>query len=186
MSTLTKNTYYIDNTTIVFPNFRGEGGPMNRDGDRNFNIVIPDQALADTLKADGYNVKVREAREATEEYEARPPLIFLPVKLGFNGRTPPRVVMITCVEPTTCKRTVLTEEAVGLLDTVTITNVDCKIGPYDWTQNGGGRTAYAQSLFVTVELDKYDAKYENIPYSDPTQDPNAGQLPEASNDSYSE
>lgn len=163
---LSKNTYYIDNAQILYPNFRGIESPMNRKDDRNFNIVIPSREQADILKADGYNIKIREARVATDDYDARDELFFLPVKLGFNGRQPPRVVMISCVTPDTCKRTPLTEDMVGLLDTAQITKVDCKIGPYDWTQNGGGRTAYAQSLFVTVELDKYEAQYDHIPLSD--------------------
>lgn len=165
-SGLSQNNYYIDNTKILYPNFRGIESEMNRKGDRNFSIIIPTQELADLLKADGYNVKKRKAAEATDEYEAREETFFLPVKLGFNGKKPPRVVMITCKTADSCVRSNLTEDIVGLLDTADISSVDCKIGPYDWKQNGGGRTAYVQSLFVTVELDKYDEKYDDMPYAD--------------------
>ena len=39
----------INDARIVFRNFSGEGGPYNRDGDRNFALVIPNEDIADTL-----------------------------------------------------------------------------------------------------------------------------------------
>lgn len=161
-----KKTFWIESPGIIFPHFSGAAGPMNRLGDRNFGLILP-PADAEAMAAADYSVKTRKAMEATDEYEARNELYFLPCKLKFDGKRPPRVVMITCKTVDSCKRDVLDEGAVVLLDTANISHADCKVSPYDWGDvNDGGRTAYVQSLFVTVELDKFDAKYDDIPWAD--------------------
>lgn len=139
----------IDEARIIFRNFSGRGSKFNRDGDRNFAVVIPDQELADALMEEGWNVRIKPARE-----EGDAPFMYLPVKVKFNDRGP-HVYLKT---GTSLNK--LDEETIGILDDVDIMNVDLDIRPYDWEVNDKtGRTAYLQSISVTQEVDRFYQRY---------------------------
>lgn len=139
----------IDEARIIFRNFSGKGSKFNRDGDRNFAVVIPDQELADALMEEGWNVRIKPARE-----EGDAPFMYLPVKVKFNDRGP-HVYLKT---GTSLNK--LDEETIGILDDVDIMNVDLDIRPYDWEVNDKtGRTAYLQSISVTQEVDRFYQRY---------------------------
>lgn len=139
----------IDNARIVYRNFSGIGSKFNREGDRNFAVVIPDQELADELIKDGWNVKIKEPRE-----EGDSPFIILPVKVKFNDRGP-HVYLVSGAA-----RNKLDEETVGCLDDIDISSVNMDLRPYDWEINGDtGRTAYLQSIEVIQEIDRFAARY---------------------------
>ena len=139
----------IDDAVIIHRNFEGIGSQYNREGDRNFSLLIPDQELADRLINDGWNVKIRPPRE-----EGDIPFMFLPVKVKFNDRGP-RVYLQTGDD-----MNLLDEESVGCLDDVEIISVDLDIRPYDWNVNGKqGRTAYLQSICVTQKIDRFAARH---------------------------
>ena len=78
-----KGILQINDAKIIFRNFRGEGGKFNRDGDRNFAVVIDDQDVADALVKEGWNVKIKPPRE-----EGDTPFMYLPVKVKFSGYGP--------------------------------------------------------------------------------------------------
>lgn len=135
----------IDDARIIYRNFSGEGSKFNREGDRNFSLIIPDQELADKLVAQGWNVKIREPREEGDD-----PFIHLPVKVKFNDRGPNVYLQ------SGGRRVKLDEESISCLDNVDIVNVDMDIRPYDWEVNGKtGRTAYLHSMRVTQEVDRF-------------------------------
>lgn len=138
----------IDNARIIYRNFAGAPSKFNREGDRNFAIIIEDQDIADALTEQGWNVKIKPPREEGDD-----PFMFLPVKVKFNDRGP-RVYLQNSLEGR--NRVMLDEDAVGMLDHVDITNVDLDIRPYDWDVQGKtGRTAYLQSICVTQEVDRF-------------------------------
>lgn len=140
-----KGILQIDDARIIYRNFSGEGSKFNREGDRNFSLIIDDPDVADELVAQGWNVKIREPRE-----EGDNPFIHLPVKVKFNDRGP-RIYLITGD-----RRNELDEESVGILDNVDIISVDLDIRPYDWVVNGKtGRTAYLHSMRVIQEVDRF-------------------------------
>ena len=144
----------IDDARIVFRNFRGEGGPYNREGDRNFALVIPTEEMADELVAEGWNVKKKDPREEGDD-----PFIFLPVKIKFNDRGPHVYLKTGDVSNK------LDEESVGCLDDIDIRSVSMDIRPYDWAVNGKtGRTAYLQSMEVVQEIDRFAARYAEEEY----------------------
>lgn len=137
----------IDNARIIYRNFSGEGSKFNREGDKNFSVIIDSQELADELVAQGWNVKIREPREEGDE-----PFIHLPVKVKFNDRGPNVYLQ------SGRNRIKLDEESISCLDNVDIINVDLDIRPYDWEVNGKtGRTAYLHSMCVTQEVDRFAA-----------------------------
>ena len=139
----------IDDARIVYRNFKGEGSKFNRDGDRNFSVVINDEETAEAIAKEGWNVKIKPSRDDEDT-----PFITLPVKVKFSDRGP--IVYLKSGD----KMVKLDEESIGCLDDIDILSVDMDIRPYDWEVNGkSGRTAYLQSICVTQEIDRFAAKY---------------------------
>lgn len=144
----------MEGVRIIFRNFQGKESQYNREGDRNFAVLIDDKTAED-MAADGWNVKWLKQREDVEEDEA--PQAYLQVSVNFKGR-PPRVVMIT-----SRGRTNLDEESVATLDWVDLTNVDLIVRPYEWAVNGKtGIKAYLQSIYATIEEDELEKKYAEL------------------------
>jgi hypothetical protein len=145
------NTVIMENVRIIFRNFAGREGMYNREGDRNFCVLL-DPDTADEMAKDGWNIKALRARD--EEDEEQP---YLQVSVNFKGK-PPRVIMIT-----SRGRTTLHEDEVELLDWADISLVDMIIRPYEWAVNGKtGVKAYLQSIFVTIEEDALELKYAEL------------------------
>ena len=149
-----KGILQIDDARIIFRNFRGEASKFNREGDRNFAVIIPDEDLVEKLINEGWNVKIKPPREEGDE-----PFMYLPVKVKFNDRGP-NVYLITGNV-----RNKLYEETVSMLDDIEIVGVDMDIRPYDWTIQEGtpneksGRSAYLQSMEVTQGIDRFAARF---------------------------
>ncbi len=150
-----RNILQIDNARICFRNFRGLADKFNKEGDRNFALIIPDEEMAEALQNDtnqygaGWNVKIKPPREEGDE-----PFIYLPVKVKFNDRGP-KVYL-----ESGRNRVTLTEETVGMLDEIDIISVDLDIRPYDDEINGRPfRAAYLQSMVVRQNLDRFEARF---------------------------
>ena len=143
----------IDDARIIYRNFAGRGDKYNREGDRNFAVVIPDEEMANELANLGWNVKIKPPRE-----DGDTPFMFLPVKVKFNDRGPNVYLKTGDVQNK------LDEESVGLLDNIDIVGVDLDIRPYDWDVNGKeGRTAYLQSIRVVQDVDRFAGDDGNFP-----------------------
>lgn len=139
----------IDDARIIYCNFSGRGDKYNREGDRNFAVVIPSEDLADRLMNAGWNVRVKPPRE-----DGDIPFMYLPVKVKFNDRGP-NVYLATGD-----RMNKLDEESVCCLDNVDILSVDMDLRPYDWEVNGKeGRTAYLQSIKVNQQVDRFADRY---------------------------
>lgn len=141
----------IDDARIVYRNFSGTGSKYNREGDRNFAVVIDDDAIAESLTAEGWNVRIKPPRDVDEE-----PFMYLPVKVKFNDRGP------TAYLVTGRKMNKLDEESISCLDDIDILSVDLDIRPYAWEMNGRtGISAYLQSIRVTQQVDRFAERYAN-------------------------
>ena len=145
----------IDDARIIFRNFAGRGDKYNREGDRNFAVIIPTEEIADALVNDknkygvGWNVKIKPAAE-----EGETPRMNLPVKIKFNDRGP--VVYLQTGQT----RVRLKEETISCLDNIDIASVDLDIRPYDDEINGKPfRAAYLQSMCVTQDVDRFSARF---------------------------
>lgn len=135
----------IDEARIVYRNFRGEGSKFNREGDRNFAVVIPNQDIADELIEAGWHVKIKPPRDEDDT-----PFMYLPVKVKFSERGP-HIYLVTGRA-----QNKLDEDSVSIIDDIDIVSVDLDIRPYDWEINGkSGRTAYLQSMRVTQDTDRF-------------------------------
>ena len=144
-----KGILQIDDARIIFKNFEGRGDKFNREGDRNFSLLIEDENTANALIKEGWNVKIKPGREEGDD-----PFMRLPVKVKFTDYGP-NVYLVTGN-----RRNELDEESIGCLDNIEIASVDMYIRPYDWEVNGRtGRTAYLQSMEVVQRIDRFAARY---------------------------
>ena len=143
----------IDDARIIFKNFEGRGDKFNREGDRNFSLLIEDPDTAQALLDEGWNVKIKDARDEDEG-----PFMRLPVKVKFSEYGPRVYLKSSKPEPIE-----LDEESIACLDSIDIEAIDMDIRPFDWEVNGRtGRTAYLQSMHVTQRVDRFAARYANM------------------------
>lgn len=141
-------TFMVEDARLVFRNFTGKEGQYNREGDRNFSVIL-DPKTAQIMLEDGWNVKFLNSRE-----EGEPDTPYISIAVNFKNK-PPRIVMITSTS-----RTNLTDKSVDVLDWAEIRTADLIARAYDWEVNGKrGTKAYLQSLFVTIEEDALERKY---------------------------
>ena len=146
-----KGIMQIDDARIIFKNFEGRGDKFNREGDRNFSLLIEDPNTAEAMKREGWNVKIKEGRDPDEG-----PFMRLPVKVKFTDYGP------TVYLNSAGNVVKLNEESIGCLDNIEIETVNMDIRPYDWDVNGRtGRTAYLQSMEVIQRIDRFAARYGN-------------------------
>lgn len=144
------NILEIEDARIIYRNFRGEGSKFNREGDRNFAVIIPNEELCNELIEAGWNIKIKPPRDEYDE-----PFMFLPVKVKFNNRGPAIYVRSGSNVPAR-----LNEDTVEMLDEIDIASVDMDIRPFDWEVGGKtGRTAYLQAMEVTQNVDRFGARY---------------------------
>lgn len=150
----------IDGASICYKNFSGKPDMFTREGDRSFSLIIPDEGLMKALCGEGWNVKVKEARDRDDNpIPGEPPFMHLPVKVKFNDRGPKIYLQ------TGDRKTELDEDTVGCLDNAELINVDLDIRPYDWEVNGkSGRTAYLQGMCATQAIDRFSARFAEDEY----------------------
>ena len=147
-----KDIIQIDDCRITYKNFSGTPSQYNREGDRNFALIIPDRQLADDLIHNGWNVHIKPPREDGDD-----PFMYLPVKVKFNDYGP-KVYLVTGK-----RMNRLDEDSVSMLDHLSMKQIDMDIRPYDWGPIGPdqkyGRTAYLQSIRVVQDIDRFEEEY---------------------------
>lgn len=144
-------TFMVEDARLIFRNFSGKEGQYNREGDRNFAVIL-DEATAKVMEKDGWNIRYLASREEGEEDTP-----YIQIAVSFKNR-PPRVTMITSTS-----RTTLNEEDIAVLDWADIRTCDLMARAYEWEVNGKhGIKAYLKSMFVTIEEDELERKYAHM------------------------
>jgi len=147
------NDVMIEGAQIRFRNFSGKENKFNREGDRNF-VVLLDEETARIMGDAGWNVKLLQPREDEEDGTPQP---YLQVAVSFKIR-PPKIVLIT-----SGGRTYLDEESVSVLDHADFINVDIVVNPYNWEFGGNnGIKAYLKTMYATIEEDELEKKYREL------------------------
>lgn len=141
----------IEGARIVFRNFAGKEGPYNREGDRNFAVLL-DLERAAELEQDGWNVKWLKAREPGDVEQP-----YLPVAVSYKIRKP-TVLLLTARN-----RTSLDEEDIDIIDIIDIDYSDMIIHPSSWAVNGkSGIKAYLTTIAVRIREDYLMKKYADL------------------------
>ena len=146
----------IEDARIIYRNFAGVGSKYNREGDRNFAVIIPNEEIANKLIEDGWAVKIKPPRDEDDS-----PFMYLPVKIRYNNRGPAAYVK------SGQKVQRLNEDTISMLDEIDIQSVDMDLRPYDWEVNGKtGRSAYLQAINVVQNIDRFGAQYaaQELPF----------------------
>ena len=144
-----KDILEIEDARIIYRNFEGVASKFNREGDRNFAVIVPNDEIKDILVEAGWNVKIKPPRDEDDT-----PFMFIPVKVKFNNRGP--AAYLRSGETVTR----LNEETIGMLDEIDIQSVSMDLRPYDWDVNGKtGRTAYLQAINVIQNIDRFGDMY---------------------------
>ena len=155
----------LENCRIVFRNFSGKPSQYNPQGKRTFAVILSKED-ADRLAEEGWNVKSLRPQEEGDE-----PTPYLPVTVKFKEDESKSPKIYSVVRK---KKTLLTEQTVGMLDFAEIQNVDLIISPYKWDMNGRqGISAYLKTMYATIIEEDFGGKYdfeeddtdeENIPW----------------------
>jgi hypothetical protein len=149
-------TVVMENVRLVFRNFAGREGQYNREGDRNFGVILPED-VAEAMANDGWNVKYLKPRDE-EEAEEQTETPWLPVKVGFGKGRPPMIYRVT-----SRGKTIMKDDTVEQLDWAEILNVDLIVRPYHYDVQGReGISAYVQTMYITVEENPLEEKYAEL------------------------
>lgn len=152
------NKLVIDNARLIFKNFSGKGDNYNREGDRNFAVIIDDPNAAEGLANAGWNVRPLISKDPDEE-----PTHYIKVKVSFKVRAP-KVRLLS-----NHKQVFLNENTISSLDFAKIEECGVVISPYMWEVNGKhGISAYLDSMYAKIEDDPFADKYAD--YADAPND----------------
>lgn len=150
----------LEGYQITFKNFSGRETNFNRAGNRNFSVVLDDET-ADQMKADGWNVRVKEYDDGSRRNT-------LQVAVRYDiDRFRPKVVMVT-PKGDHFKTTVLSEDTVDCLDAARVVSADLILNPSSWRNAMGnsGIKSYLQTGYFVVEADEFEDKYADEEYPD--------------------
>lgn len=151
----------IKDARIMFRNFSGSPSKFNREGDRNFALVIPEESMAIDLTNAGWNVKRLEPREEGDD-----PTYYIQVAVKYDNassgfvppkkRRNPKIVLIDSHG----QKKLISEEVVGEFDNADFERIDVSVRPYNWEMNGmSGVKAYLKTMYVTLRKDEFEDDY---------------------------
>lgn len=161
MQNTRRNELIIENTRLMFRNFKGEATKFNQAGNRNFCAIIEDPVKAQELSEEGWNVRILQPRDESDD-----PKHYIQITVRYDN-IPPKVYMVTSRKG---KKTLLDEGSVESLDYADIVNADLIVSPSYWEDNGRTRIkAYLKTGYFTIEEDFFADKYpddaEEIPFN---------------------
>jgi hypothetical protein len=152
-------TIDIEGAELAYCNFSGQESKYNAEGKRNFNIVIRDSEIAQTLSAEGFNVRIRTSIDPDDS-----PVYMLKVTAKFtqNRRRDPEVDMIVGASHTRLFGYPLNElgehgDDVARLDDENIQFADLTIR--GWEYEEGKKSAYLVEMHAHIKLSRWRQKY---------------------------
>jgi hypothetical protein len=155
----------IENAQFVYrPNFEGREERFNDEGDRYFNVRIPDN-IVDKVTADGWNIKWTKPSKSNPRPEEHIPEPYLEVNVGFKYR-PPTILVIENGQET--QLTVDEEkgiDTVRILDGLEFEQFDVVIRGRNWENEASkqcGIKAWLKTFVGVVNVDEVLSKYARL------------------------
>lgn len=152
-------TIDIEGAELTYCNFAGQASKYNAEGKRNFNIVIRDSEIAQSLLAEGFNVRIRPPRDPDDS-----PVYLLKVNATFsqNRRRDPQVDMVVGDSHTRLIGYPLDEmgnhgDDVARLDEENIQYANMTIR--GWEYEEGKKSAYLVEMHAHIRLSRWARKY---------------------------
>lgn len=146
----------IENTRFIFEtNFSGDPRRDKFGSTKRYaNIVLPED-VASQLMEEGFNVKCLDPKE---DYESNEPTYFIKATCNFESKYPPRIYLVSGDN----NPSLLDSEAVGVIDTVYIKNVNAILSKW-YNDNTGKWSLFVRTLYVEQELDSdpFAARYRH-------------------------
>lgn len=148
----------IENAKILFPNFSGRANRYNREGWRNFCVVIDDKDIVHILRENGWNVKMLQ-----DDNNLHGVKYYVPVAINFESHPfapPAAIYSVRNGELST-----LTEDTIDMLDGMTMTNVDMTLRPrkyWDKSRSIERVKAYLHNMYVTFGTNRLAEKYSSV------------------------
>lgn len=141
----------IEDAKIIFRNFAGRETQYNREGDRNFSVIIEDPDMAAKLIDDGWNLKLLNPKDEDDK-----PTYHLKVVVNMDSEWPAKLFLVN----RRGRPNQLDEDTVRKLDTIELENVDLTINGSKWDVNGkSGIKAYLRDLYASQVEDTLARKY---------------------------
>lgn len=81
-----KEQLVIEDAVLRFNNFEGRQTDFNALGNRNIDVILPDNKMAVEMGENGWNVKIRKPRDPEDD-----PYYTLNIKINLDSRWPPRI-----------------------------------------------------------------------------------------------
>ena len=159
--------FVVENAHIIFSNFEGKEKQFNKEGDRNFAILLDDLDLVENLREDGWNVKKLKPRSEEEEDNPR---YQLPVAVTYPKNYENLWPVVKVANPATKKISKLGQDEIKMLDWIDYTDAVVIIRPRKWTDDSGVMRvkAFLKEIAVTLVNNPIDEKYadyeEEMPF----------------------
>jgi len=81
-----KEQLVIEDAVLRFHNFEGRQTDFNAKGNRNIDVILPDNEIAVAMGEKGWNVKIRKPQDPEDD-----PYYTLNIKINLESRWPPRI-----------------------------------------------------------------------------------------------
>ena len=167
-----KEQLVIEDAKVLFHNYAGLQTDFNKAGNRNFDVILPDNDMAIAMGEKGWNVKIRRPKDPEDD-----PYYTLNVKINMDSHWPPNIEQqVRGRDPIPYDKSMLGEpdpndptkykNGSKGLDGTNIDRIVFVINGSPWeSQFGKGIKAYLDQFYFEKKAPVYGSFYEDdVPF----------------------
>ena len=147
-----KEQLVIEDAVLRFHNFAGAQTDYNMKGNRNIDVILPDNEMAVAMGEKGWNVKIRKPQDPEDE-----PYYTLNVKINMESRWPPKIVQVV-----KSRHIQYDADMLAQLDDIAMTDIGIVINGSEWENErfGHGIKAYLDQMYFRLKPSVFGNKYD--------------------------